>query len=299
VKTRLVINPVSGHGNARRAVPAVLAELQKRIGSFEVRFTERPKDGIRLAREAAQEQVARLLVLGGDGTTFEVVNGLVEMLGEDRLHQIQLGLIPVGTGNSFLRDFDLLHPTQAIERITQNVCRRVDVMRFQAAGAPVAYSLNILGVGFIADVCDITNKRFKGLGANGYIVGTFATLAGLQSPLTTIWLDGEAQTTPACLVTLSNSRCTGGDMQIAPNAKVDDGLIEVMIAKDFGRLELAMLFPKIFSGAHLTHPKIEMRRAKKIQIESQTTRVVMPDGEILGTTPLTCEILPGALSLLA
>jgi diacylglycerol kinase (ATP) len=280
-------------------VPSVLAALQKNIGAFEVRFTERPQDGIRLAREAVAARVERLLVMGGDGTAFEVVNGLVAELGEDKLHQIPLGLLPVGTGNSFLRDFEILHPSQAIERITRNATRRVDVLRFQAQGAATAYSLNILGVGFIADVCNVTNQRFKALGANGYIVGTFATLAGLQSPLTTIWLDGVAQTTPACLVTLSNSRCTGGNMQIAPNAKVDDGLLEVMIAKDFSRLELARLFPKIFSGTHITHLKVEMRRAKKVQIESQTTRVVMPDGEILGTTPLTCEVLPGALSLLA
>jgi diacylglycerol kinase (ATP) len=299
VKTRLIINPVSGHGKARRAVPTVLEQLQKNIGNFEVRFTEKPTDGIRLAKEAAQEQVERLLVLGGDGTAFEVLNGLVEVIGEEKLHTIKLGFIPVGTGNSFLRDFDILHPSQAIERITRNITRRVDVLRFQAQGAPTSYALNLLGVGFIADVCDITNKRFKALGANGYIVGTFATLASLQSPVTTIWLDGVAQTTPACLVTLSNSRCTGGNMQIAPDAKVDDGLMDVMIAKDFGRFELGRLFPKIFSGTHTTHPKVELRRAKKVQIESQATRVIMPDGEILGTTPLTCEIVPGAISLLA
>ncbi len=277
----------------------VLSQLQKQLGTFDVRFTKAPRDATKLASQAMEDGVKRLLVLGGVGTAFEAANGLFASLGEERAHEISLGLIPVGTGNSFLRDFGVTKPEQAIERIARNETRRVDVIRFQAEGAPTLYALNLLGVGFIADVCDVTNKKYKSLGAQGYTAGTLATLKDLTSPLTTLWVDGVAQTTPACLISLSNSRCTGGTMQIAPSAKVDDGMLDLMIAKDFGRLELLRLFPKIFSGTHTTHPKIETRRAKKVQIESQSVRVVMPDGEVIGTTPLQCEVVPGALSLLA
>lgn len=298
MKTQLIINPAAGHGRAKRLIPSVLDLLHQRIGPFETRFTTGPKDAIRFAQRAVQEGTERLLVLGGDGSAFEAVNGVISVTGEEKLSQIKLGFLPVGTGNSFLRDFGVLSPAQAVERIVQGNTRRVDLLRFRAQGTEQLYALNLLGVGFIADVCEITNRRLKLFGASGYIVGTFATLATLKSPPLTLWLDGEERTLPACLLALCNSRCTGGAMQIAPNAQVDDGMIDVMIAKDFGRLELAALFPKIFSGTHITHPKVEILRSKSVKVESEIPRVLMPDGEVIGATPLTCEVVSKVLSLL-
>lgn len=291
----LIINPAAGGGKARQRAPEVVEALQAR-GPLTVRETQGPQDATRFATEAALTGATRLYVLGGDGTAHEAVNGVIKGLKEERAHQLPLAFLPVGTGNSFVRDLGYSTLDEAMRRTDAGRERRVDVLRYHAIEAK-GYSLNLLGVGFIAEVCDLTNRWLKPLGPAGYGVGVFAQLATLATPLITVRIDGVQHIGPSCMVAVCNSRYTGGAMKIAPDAKIDDGLLDVILVGGLDRTELMMLFPRIFLGSHTRHPKVKTFRAKRVEIEGLRPRLLMPDGEVMGRTPLSCEVLPGALTV--
>lgn len=240
-----------------------------------------------------------LLAAGGDGTAFEVVNGLLQATGEEGAAQVGLGLVPLGTGNSFLRDLGVADLPAALAKLGTGEGRRVDVMRFSAGGQR-GWALNLLGVGFIADVCALANRRFKGLGGSAYALATVGELASLAPRRLQLEVDGRALAEESfCSLSVCNSQFTGGTMRMAPLARVDDGELDVVVVGAMGRLELLRTFPKLYSGEHLRHPRVRTFRARQVRISCEPKSAVMPDGEVLGATPLSCQVVPGALRLLA
>lgn len=276
----------------------MLALLQQGGKEVELLRTERPGHATLLARRAVEAGATELLVAGGDGTAFEALNGLLLAKGEANAHQVGLGLIPLGTGNSFLRDVDVDSAEAAVDRILRGVDRRVDVVRFDAGGE-TGWSINILGVGFIADVCALANRRFKWMGAAAYVAGTAGELASLAPRKLKLTCDGRVYEKEFCSLCLCNSQYTGGTMRMAPEAAIDDGELDVVLVGAMGRFELARTFPKLYSGTHGQNPKVQMWRAKSVEVACEPPGVVMPDGEILGTTPLRCEVVPRVVRLLA
>lgn len=299
MKTLLVVNPAAGHGRGKRCFERLEPALREKMPEADVRFSEYPGHAFELGRRAAQEGIERIVCLGGDGTPFEVISGLYEQGRPARRPEI--GLIPAGTGNSFLRDFGTTAPGQALDNIMSGRRRSVDLVEFEYddhGRAVRRYSLNILGVGLIADILQLTNERLKFLGAAGYSLAVLLRLVKGMKNRIGIETDGVRRTVSNSALIISNSKFTGGKMKIAPAADASDGRADLVLFNNVNRREIVGIFGGVFSGRHAEHPKVEMLQASRITVEADPPLRLMADGELLGRTPLKLTVLPGELTLL-
>ncbi|MDW7759793.1 MAG: diacylglycerol kinase family lipid kinase [Acidobacteriota bacterium] len=299
-KSLLVVNPAAGHGRGLKCFRRLESRIRAAFPGIAVRLSEYPGHAVDIGRSAAGGGFTRVICLGGDGTPFEVLNGLCTEGRPDSLPE--LGLIPAGTGNSFLRDFDVLSADQALDGITAGRRRAVDMVEFsydQDGRRVRRFMINILGVGLIADILKLTNERLKGFGALGYSLAVLIRLAkGMRNSID-ITADGRTRTVKNSALVVSNSKFTGGKMKIAPDADTADGQADLVVFREVNRREILAIFQGVFSGSHSAHPKVEMERASEIAIDGSPPLLLMADGELLGKTPLTLKVLPGALTVLA
>ncbi|MCY3756273.1 MAG: diacylglycerol kinase family protein, partial [Acidobacteria bacterium] len=229
-----IVNPAAGGGRCGRQAPAALERLRSQGVPLESVETQRAQQATSLCREAYRRGFRRFLAVGGDGTGFEVVNGLFPR--EDESEPVTLGFLPLGTGNSFLRDFSHRGLDHAVEALVGRRSRPCDVMRLTHAAGAVHY-INLLSIGFTADAGELTNRRYKGWGELGYLMAILRCWMGLRYPTFPFRLEegGETHRQPCTYLTFSNSRFTGGKLMIAPQADIADGLIEITRVGAIGR----------------------------------------------------------------
>jgi len=289
----LIYNPFAGHGQAQKLLPEVETCLHDyRIG-YDMRLTEFRGHAIQLVCEADFSRYDGIIAAGGDGTLFEVINGYYQNPAADR---IPLGVLPVGTGNAFARDLNLLNTRwrEAVAIIAGQSRRKVDVGRF-ITGGQTYYYLNILGLGFVADVTEIAHK-LKWIGNLSYTLGVLQKTLFLRSYPLRITLDGQTLERDIVFVEISNTHLTSNFL-MAPNAAIDDGYLDVTLLRKLGRLRLLQCFPKIFTGEHIQLPEIEQYKAKTITVETPLPKVLTPDGELLGATPIEVTCLHQAVEV--
>lgn len=294
--TPLIANPTAGGGRCGRALDEAVARLRGAGRTIDVHQTSAPGHARELARALWVDGHRTILVAGGDGTTFEVVDGLMPVVGGARP---TLGLLPLGTGNSFLRDVDITTADQAIAAVLAGDARPADVVRCTHDGG-VLHFLNLLSVGFTSDVGATTNRWFKPLGAAGYAVGTVLEVARLHATPFPHALDGgDVDARPYTFLSFSNSRCTGGAMQMAPDARIDDGRLDVIRIGALSRAALLRLFPRIYAGTHLDHPANSAVTAACVDFDLPHALDCMIDGEVIRLRPTRLEVVPGAVEILA
>jgi diacylglycerol kinase (ATP) len=242
---------------------------------------------MRIVEQAVIGEYDGIVAAGGDGTLFEVVNGCYRNPSERR---IPLGVLPTGTGNAFARDLALKtgQIEQAVEIIHRYHPRPVDVGRFQA-GTDRFYYLNILGLGFVADVTAAAEK-LKVFGNLAYTYGVFVRTLFLKSFQLVIEIDGKKLERENLFTEISNTRYTSNFL-MAPYAEIDDGMLDLTLLGPLTRRRLLKCFPLIFSGEHIHLPEVETFQAKHIRISTAVPTVLTPDGELVGTTPVEVECL--------
>jgi diacylglycerol kinase family enzyme len=290
-----VVNPHAGGGRCGRKADEALARLAKAGVSFEVARTERPGHAIEIVRKAYGRGVRRFLSVGGDGTGFEVVNGLFPGSGGAPGDRATLGFLPLGTGNSFLRDFE----GDPFERVASGRTRPCDVVRVSHAEGTV-YSINLVSLGFPADVGEATNRRFKWAGPLGYVLGVLSCLARRPRHVFPLRADGaEWEREPCLMLVFANSRFTGGKMMIAPDAKPDDGLAEYVRLGPLGRLSIVRRLPRLFDGTYVRLPGATRKGVRRVDFDLPGPTGVMIDGEVLTLRCESLEVLPGRLDVLA
>jgi YegS/Rv2252/BmrU family lipid kinase len=300
LKTMLVLNPHAGKGRGLKAFAAIRDLLERRIPNMDIKTSEYAGHAFQIGRDAASQGYERILTVGGDGTPFEIVNGLYAQ-GRPR-QAIELGMIPAGTGNSFLRDFSQISWRQAVENILRNRHRRVDLVEIfymKDKKEIRQYYLNILGVGLIADILKLTNEKLKGFGSLGYSLAVMMRLAKGMHNRMQITVDGEKMEIVDSALVISNSKYTGGGMKIAPMADTQDGRVDMVIFQGVNRRDILNIFSRVFKGTHISHSKVKTFRATEITIDSCPQELLMADGELLGLTPLRLKVLPGELTILA
>ncbi len=294
----VVLNPAAGRGQGARR----RAELERKLAAtasqtrgnqadcaeWRIVTTTAPGTAGALAAEAAAQGADVVAAAGGDGTLGEVVNGLVGT-------GARLGLLPLGTGNDFARclgigtDLDL-----AVRTLFSGVPQPVDLGRAQDR-----WFINVAWCGFDAVVAERVNRGFRRLhGTAAYIAAVFQTLLTFRPAAMRLTLDGETRQERAMLCTIANSQSYGGGMRIAPDARIDDGLFDVCLLRETGRLEFLRAFPRVFRGTHVTHPKVMMLRARHIAIESDPPLPILIDGDVVGTTPVEFTLSPRAIEVL-
>ncbi len=297
-----IVNPAAGGGRAGNEGPSALRTLREAGVELEdIRYTRGPGDATRIAREAYAAGSRTFLVVGGDGTTHEVVNGCVAKDGGKRESSDipTIGMLPLGTGNSYLRDFGIFGAKDAMRALERGQSQPSDVVRLDHQTGTLL-SFNIVGLGFSAEVGARTNARYKPFGVAGYVVAVFETAANLKGPIFPLRIDGgPLDERPVVLLSFSNSRFTGGAMEMAPRAKVDDGELDVIRIGTMPRLRFFSSFPSIFRGTHTTRPEVEATRARRVEFEIEGDVDCMIDGEIVRLRPRSVEVVPNAMRVIA
>jgi diacylglycerol kinase (ATP) len=292
-----IVNPAAGGGRCGKLAPQALSRVREAGVDLEIAQTSRAGEATGLARAAYAQGYRNFLAVGGDGTSFEIVNGLFpEAETEGRP---ALGLLPLGTGNSFLRDFTSRGVEHSIEALRRNSRRVCDVIRLRHATGDI-YFINILNLGFAADAGEVANRRFKRWGTASYIGGVLAMLAGLKHHAFAHKLaDAEDWDRRPCLfLAFANSKFTGGKMMMAPQADPSDGKIEYVRWSPVGRLRLLWNFPRLFSGTHITHPLASRAAVERVDFDFGRPTNVIVDGEVLFLDCRSVEVLPAALDVI-
>lgn len=292
-----IVNPAAGGGRCGKLAPQTLEQLRTCGVAIEVAESRHPGDATSLAKEGYQRGFRHFIAVGGDGTSFEIVNGLFPR--ENQTDRVALGFLPLGTGNSFLRDFTEHGLPHAIEAIIKQETRPCDVLCLKHRQGQLYY-INLVSFGFTAEAGTLTNSRFKSLGETGYLLATLICWIKLHYPTFPLRVDEapEIDHRPCTYLTFSNSRYTGGKFMIAPYADTADGLIELTRVGTLKRLDFAWTFPKIFSGAHMDHPLISHLAARRVDFQISEPIDVMIDGEVVSCLPESIDILPQALDVM-
>lgn len=292
-----VVNPAAGGGVCGKRAPAAIDRLRQAGLSVEVLETRRAGEATELARAAFARGKRHFIAVGGDGTSFEVVNGVFAHPQREG-DRPSLGMLPLGTGNSFLRDFTDAGSEYAIEALCAGRSRPCDVIRVTHTEGVMHY-INIFSIGFVADVCATRNRRFPGLGEFGYSLSTVLEVATLRPYFFPMRVDGEPafDRAPTTFLSINNSRFTGGKMMMAPDADTRDGLLDIVKVGRLGRVSLLRTFPKIFSGTHVHHPAVRCAQAPGVDFQLDDAVDVMIDGEVLRFNPRRLEVVPAALDV--
>jgi len=293
-----IVNPAAGGGRSRKMLGPALERLKAGGVAVEVAETRGAGDAARIAREAYAAGRQKFIAVGGDGTSYEVVNGLFpEASARDAP---TLGFLPLGTGNSFLRDFSDRGVEHAIESLISRRTKSCDVLRLRHRAGVIHY-INLLSVGFPADVATLRARRFSSHGELGYFISIFLSLARLQRRPFPVRVEGETEfDRRRCLfLTFNNSKFTGGTMMIAPKAEVNSGLIEYVRWGAIGRLGLMRNLPGLYDGTHIEHPLTERKAVRRVEFDLSAPVDVMVDGEVLTLHCEELDVLPGALKVVA
>ena len=292
-----IVNPAAGGGRCEALAPAALDRVRAAGLEVEVATTRAAGDATRIAREAYARGMRGFLAVGGDGTSYEIVNGLLPATQAPGAERAWLGFLPLGTGNSFLRDFGTGDAEQAHSALTHGRRRPCDVIRLTHADGVLHY-INLLSIGFVADVAATTNRRFKSLGPFGYVCGVVVETASLHPRSVKMRIDDEEPwLQPLVFASFCNSKFTGGRMMMAPYADTADGRVDVVIARAMGRLGLLAAFPRIFTGNHVHLPSIACSQAARVSFEVDEPIDLMIDGEVERHRPIALEVLGGAIDV--
>jgi diacylglycerol kinase (ATP) len=290
-ETCVILNPSAGKVCD---IDHVVARM-KRLPDAEIRLTNKPGSAARLAKTALRRGSELIIAAGGDGTLNEVINGIGENLGG-----ACVGLIPLGTGNDFARSIGVPSDLEiAIDMILAGATRSVDLVR--VTSDQVRYFVNVSAGGFSGLVDErLTPEMKKTWGPLAYLRSAAAALPELRAYRTTLAFDNEeALMAELYNVVIANGRYVGGGTSIAPDALVDDGLLDVVLIPKRSGAELAFLAAQIAVGAHLSSKSIVFRRASKLTVNSKPGMWFNVDGELVGNEPARFEILPHALRFIA
>ena len=263
-------------------------------------FSERPGHFAELVAQAAADGAGQVIAVGGDGTLNEVANGLLELPDGERP---ELAVIPFGTGMDFARSHGLPRKLEgavgvALNGRTATIDAGRVTYRAWAGGHGQTYFANIASAGMSGAVARQANVTSKALGGRiSFFTALVRVFAGWRNTELEIEAGGERRTGKMTNVIVANGRYQGGGMLIAPDARPDDGLFDVLLIKDATRLEVLREIPRIYKGTFLPHPKAEVLRGRVVEVEARDALPVQLDGEQPGTAPVRFEVAPGAIRL--
>lgn len=305
----VVCNPVAGGGRG----PAALSVLRRYLDAEGVRYrsetTQRPGDAARLARSAVLAGCSAVIAVGGDGTLFEVVNGVMNPAapGEETGTggSVAVGLVQAGRGSDFGRSAGIPSDVEAAcERLLEGRTQLIDLghvayTSFVGVGQ-ARFFANAAGLGFDAEVTRRANAAPRALGGTVPYLSSLLTTLGTyrNKPVSVQVDDAEAWQARVNSVVVANGQYFGGGMKIAPDALLSDGDLQVVVLGDMTKLDLVRNVPRVYDGSHITHPKVATMSARRIAVSSTARLLLQADGEVLGTAPALFRVVPSALRLI-
>ncbi|MCU1415781.1 MAG: diacylglycerol kinase [Microbacteriaceae bacterium] len=292
----VAINPTASFGKGSKVGPAVLKALTD--AGHDVTRLEEPSyaELIVSAKKAVASKPDALIVVGGDG----MVNlGTNLVAGTD----VPLGLVPSGTGNDTARVLNIpFNDAPGAIRVLleqlQKPARTIDAGRIRQSDGATTWFACMVSAGFDAVVNERANRMTWPKGPMRYNIALLYELIGLKPITYTLELDGVKSTTQAVMISVGNGVSLGGGMLVTPDALVDDGLLDVLVVEQMGRVAFLRIFPRVFKGEHLTDRRVTVYKVKKVSIAASGV-AAYADGERVGPLPVDIEVVPGALKVLA
>lgn len=294
MRLAVIANPAAGGQKGKKQLPVIQERFKTEGLDYDLFVSKDQVDLEKICLNLDIDQYDALIAAGGDGTNFRILNSLLKTFPATALPP--LGILPVGSGNSFARDLNIETLDHALSAIRNGHAKPVDLISF-SNGDQKTYFVNLMGLGFVTDVAR-TASRFKYLRDFSYIIGVLHQVITLSFHHLQLEIDGKYYQGENCFVEFCNSRYTGGSMLMAPDAQIDDGYMDIVIAGRLSRTSLLVTLPKIFKGTHLQNPEVTCIKAKKATIKTDPPKILLPDGEILGITPVTVEVHPRCMKYL-
>jgi len=304
-KTLVLLNPHAGLGRATRVWGPIQDALRKGGLVFDSVQSQSPRHAITIAEQAKRDGYETIIAVGGDGIVHEIINGI--MRASDGAASETFGVVPVGSGNDFAKMIPLAgHDWQtAVQKILAGNTRWFDVGKITADipaddGTHERYFANSFDTGFGAQVSKHSHIPIL-TGTAMYLVAILKTLVDYSIPNLKVEFPDQVVEQKSTMTVATIGRCFGGGFWICPQAEVDDGLLDVMIAVGLGRVGILSLLPKVMKGTHVGDPRVKFFRAPRIVIESPDPLAVEADGEVPWTAAhrLEIEVLPKRLRVIA
>ena len=290
----MIVNPRGGTRRGLTILRSIESLFTAANAELEIQTTTHAGHARELAQTLPLENVDGLCVIGGDGSLHEVVNGL--MLRPDPA-RVPLGLIPGGTGNTVAEHLGCLDPLVAVQRIIAGHLSALDVARV-TTGDATDFCVNIIGWGAAVDI-NRTAERLRWLGPTRYTLAALWHIVRARRRRAKLTLDGRVIEDEFSFIVGCNTQFTGKGMKLAPDAALDDGLIDLVTVRHAGRGQIAALFQKVFDGSHINLPCVEIHRVRDFAIESAMPDLLNLDGELKRSTPVRVEMVPAALRIFA
>jgi len=282
---KFIVNPESSRGKGKRMGDWLFEECKRRNLDFNLQVTKYPRDATEIAANSV-EKYEFIVAVGGDGTLQEVINGLVGV-------NTKVGIIPVGTGNDFIRAAGIPHlPDKALDNLIAGNTKHIDIGKVGDL-----YFHNGLGVGFDAKVVEKSLRIKFVRGKLVYLLAIFQALFSYKSPEIELIYNNQSFKQKLFFITVGNGTCLGGGIKLTPFAKLDDGFLDLNIIKDVNKFKVISNLLKAYSGNHVNNPMVIYDKCKQIEFKSEMGFAVHADGELISSNlnELQVKIIPEAI----
>jgi diacylglycerol kinase (ATP) len=288
----VIRNPVAGRGRwaSRQSLLAQALDHHLGKGNWREVVPASAEATESATRQAVTHGAAMVVAAGGDGTLNAVARGVAGA-------SVPIGILPIGTGNDVARTLGIgTDPVAAVKYLRPELARPFDAARFRTEQHE-GWVLNALGCGFDAVVAERINRGVRYLSGNAaYLAAIVAELSRFRAIALTVTVDGASRHQNLMLCCVANCQSYGGGLKIAPMADPADGRLNVIEVREVGRAEFLRVLPRVFSGRHIGHPRVDHRAGSSVTIEGDRAPV-LSDGELVGTTPVTVQVVPGAFRI--
>ena len=299
---KVIVNPVAGGGSVRREWPRISQRMRDAGLAFDHEFTTDAGHALEIARQAADGGCGYLVAVGGDGTVSEVAGGI---LGSTNSGNTLLGIVSAGTACSFARSMGIARDyTASCSLLVGQGRTLIDVGAIQCwnQGQLVRrFFVNVADAGFGAAIVNNWKRLPTRFGHQVNL--RLRTAEGVRhiftyrNKLIKLQMGDQVETIRGCAIIVANGSYFADGMQIAPQARLSDGLLDVVVVGDVGKAELLKIWPLLYRGAHVGHPKVSIRKTETVTIESEEPLLIEADGNIIGEDPASFWVMPAALTV--
>tara|TARA_B100000579_G_scaffold97578_1_gene77394 strand:+ start:3420 stop:4328 length:909 start_codon:yes stop_codon:yes gene_type:complete len=282
----LIINPNSGTKQYRPASDFIVRYFKDNHIILKLFYTKYKGHARDYCQNINPKLFSTILIYGGDGTFNEVINGI---LSRSDHYLPNLGFLPGGSGNAVMHHLNKLNVQDACKAIIKNKVKKIDMMEMKFANKK-EYSINILGWGMVTDI-GILSEKIRWLGTARYTIASLFYILKIKKRYAHLLINNKKYKEDYLFVLIANTKYTGKGMLIAPDANLDDGLLDLIIVKNnITKFALIQLLPKLFTGDHIESQYVEYKQVKSLEIIPEKNECLNIDGEIYGITPVTVEI---------
>jgi len=295
MKFIVIVNPFSGKKQGSEIFNKIKKKFDSKNIDLNLITTEFPGHAEKIIKDYNLENYNGILIIGGDGTFHEIVNGVFNRRDKKK---IPIGIIPGGTGNSFMLDLGITEPNVAVDKILMKKTRFIDVIKLNM-GQTVKYSINLVGWGMITDI-GFTAENLRWMGNARYTISAIIQIFFKNYRKAEFEVNGKKSVKDFMFVVGCNSINVGKGMRMAPKAKLDDGLMDIIVVEsNISRIRLLSVLPKLFKGTHIDEPEVQYYQSNKFSLIPDNYDSLIIDGEMIGKTPILAEVIPNSIEIFA